>query len=96
MRKSHRFEADGCFFTKNRVCIGLMRRLGEWAVRVAMSERSLTRLMVQETGLTFGKWRRHGPEGIGRSRPRIRQRLHRHVQEGAGRNADTVLLGLRK
>ena len=31
--------------------------LGEWARRVAMSERSLARLMVQETGLTFGRWR---------------------------------------
>ncbi|RWY79893.1 AraC family transcriptional regulator [Rhizobium leguminosarum] len=34
------------------------RTLGEWADRVAMSERSLKRLMVQETGLTFGRWRR--------------------------------------
>ncbi|MFT8990419.1 MAG: helix-turn-helix transcriptional regulator [Gluconobacter albidus] len=34
------------------------RTLGEWAVHVAMSERSLKRLMVQETGLTFGRWRR--------------------------------------
>lgn len=31
--------------------------LGEWAARVALSERSLTRLMVRETGLTFGRWR---------------------------------------
>lgn len=31
--------------------------LAEWAVRVALSERSLTRLMIQETGLTFGRWR---------------------------------------
>ncbi len=28
------------------------------AAHVAMSERSLKRLMVQETGLTFGRWRR--------------------------------------
>jgi AraC-like DNA-binding protein len=34
------------------------RTLGEWADHVAMSERSLKRLMVQETGLTFGQWRR--------------------------------------
>jgi AraC-like DNA-binding protein len=34
------------------------RTLGEWATHVAMSERSLKRLMVQETGLTFGQWRR--------------------------------------
>jgi AraC-like DNA-binding protein len=34
------------------------RTLGEWAAHVAMSERSLKRLMVQETGLTFGRWRR--------------------------------------
>lgn len=31
--------------------------LAEWAARVALSERSLTRLMLQETGLTFGRWR---------------------------------------
>jgi len=34
------------------------RVLGEWAAHVAMSERSLKRLMVKETGLTFGQWRR--------------------------------------
>ncbi|MFP1684447.1 AraC family transcriptional regulator [Alloalcanivorax sp. C16-1] len=33
------------------------RTLGEWAGRVAMSERSLARLIVRETGLTFGRWR---------------------------------------
>ncbi|MBC9179996.1 AraC family transcriptional regulator [Pseudoroseomonas ludipueritiae] len=31
--------------------------LGEWAARVAMSERSLTRLMLTETRLSFGRWR---------------------------------------
>ncbi|KAA3508958.1 AraC family transcriptional regulator [Agrobacterium rosae] len=34
------------------------RTLIDWAAHVAMSERSLKRLMVQETGLTFGRWRR--------------------------------------
>lgn len=34
------------------------RPLGEWAKLVAMSERSFKRLMVQETGLSFGRWRR--------------------------------------
>lgn len=34
------------------------RTLDEWAAHVAMSERSLKRLMVQETGLSFGRWRR--------------------------------------
>jgi AraC-like DNA-binding protein len=34
------------------------RTLVDWASQVAMSERSLKRLMVQETGLTFGRWRR--------------------------------------
>ncbi|POP44040.1 AraC family transcriptional regulator [Superficieibacter electus] len=29
----------------------------EWAKRLALSERSLTRLMTRETGLTFGRWR---------------------------------------
>lgn len=31
--------------------------LGQWAARVAISERSLARLLVQETGMTFGRWR---------------------------------------
>lgn len=31
--------------------------LHQWAKRVAMSERSLARLMILETGLTFGRWR---------------------------------------
>ncbi|NDW03769.1 AraC family transcriptional regulator [Jiella pacifica] len=34
------------------------RTLGEWARHVAVSERSLKRLMVKETGLTFSHWRR--------------------------------------
>jgi len=29
----------------------------QWAKRLAMSERSLARLVVKETGLTFGRWR---------------------------------------
>lgn len=29
----------------------------EWAKRLAISERSLARLMLRETGLTFGRWR---------------------------------------
>jgi AraC-like DNA-binding protein len=31
--------------------------LAEWAKRVALSESSLARLVVKETGLTFGRWR---------------------------------------
>jgi AraC-like DNA-binding protein len=31
--------------------------LAEWARRVALSESSLARLVVRETGLTFGRWR---------------------------------------
>jgi len=34
------------------------RTLGQWAEYVAVSERSLKRLMVQQTGLSFGRWRR--------------------------------------
>jgi AraC-like DNA-binding protein len=34
------------------------RSLGQWAEHVAVSERSLKRLMVQQTGLSFGRWRR--------------------------------------
>ena len=34
------------------------RTVGQWAEHVAVSERSLKRLMVQETGLSFGRWRR--------------------------------------
>lgn len=33
------------------------RTVAEWADYVAMSERSLARLIVQQTGLTFGRWR---------------------------------------
>jgi AraC-like DNA-binding protein len=31
--------------------------MAEWADRVAMSESSLARLVLSETGLTFGRWR---------------------------------------
>lgn len=31
--------------------------LSDWAKRVAMSDRSLARLLIRETGLTFGRWR---------------------------------------
>lgn len=34
------------------------RTLAEWAEHVAVSERSLKRLMIQQTGLSFGRWRR--------------------------------------
>ena len=34
------------------------RTIEQWAAHVAMSERSLKRLMIAETGLTFGRWRR--------------------------------------
>ncbi|NTJ09894.1 AraC family transcriptional regulator [Rhizobium lusitanum] len=34
------------------------RTLGQWAEYVAVSERSLKRLMIQQTGLSFGRWRR--------------------------------------
>ncbi|WBL81872.1 helix-turn-helix transcriptional regulator [Bradyrhizobium xenonodulans] len=33
------------------------RTLAEWAKRVALSESSLARLIVRETGLSFGRWR---------------------------------------
>ena len=35
------------------------RNLAEWASMAALSERSLRRLVQQETGLTFGQWRHH-------------------------------------
>ncbi len=31
--------------------------IGEWARRVAMSERTLSRLILRETGMSFGHWR---------------------------------------
>lgn len=34
------------------------RSVGQWAEHIAVGERSLKRLMVQETGLSFGRWRR--------------------------------------
>ena len=33
------------------------RTLAQWADHVALSESSLARLVVKETGLTFGRWR---------------------------------------
>ncbi len=33
------------------------KTVSQWASNVAMSERSLSRLVVKHTGLTFGKWR---------------------------------------
>ena len=33
------------------------RTLAEWASHVALSQSSLTRLVMKETGLTFGRWR---------------------------------------
>ncbi|MEM0674962.1 helix-turn-helix transcriptional regulator [Dickeya oryzae] len=32
--------------------------LGEWANRIGMSERSMSRLLVHEIGMSFGRWRR--------------------------------------
>ncbi|MET1025627.1 MAG: helix-turn-helix transcriptional regulator [Dongiaceae bacterium] len=32
--------------------------IAEWGARLAMSERTLARLVVSETGMTFGRWRR--------------------------------------
>lgn len=31
--------------------------IGEWASRVAMGERTLSRLIMRETGMSFGRWR---------------------------------------
>jgi AraC-like DNA-binding protein len=36
---------------------GDRRTLEEWAARYTMSERTLARLMVKQTGMTFGRWR---------------------------------------
>jgi len=32
--------------------------MSEWATRIGMSERSMSRLLLQETGVSFGRWRR--------------------------------------
>lgn len=37
---------------------GDRRTLPQWAAHVALSERSLERLMIAETGLSYGRWRR--------------------------------------
>jgi len=31
---------------------------GDWAIRIGMSERSMSRLLLQEIGMSFGRWRR--------------------------------------
>ncbi|MEQ6472866.1 helix-turn-helix transcriptional regulator [Comamonas sp. wu1-DMT] len=36
----------------------LQARLADWALRIGMSERSMTRLFLAETGLTVNQWRR--------------------------------------
>ena len=36
----------------------LQARLADWAQRIGMSERSMTRLFLAETGLTVNQWRR--------------------------------------
>jgi AraC-like DNA-binding protein len=57
--------------------------LEEWATRYAMSERTLARLIVKQTGMTFGRWR---------------QRLHilvalQRLSEGASVQTVSVDLG---
>jgi AraC-like DNA-binding protein len=32
--------------------------MDEWARRIGVSERSLSRLLMQEAGMSFGRWRR--------------------------------------
>ena len=32
--------------------------MGAWAIRIGMSERSMSRLLLQEIGMSFGRWRR--------------------------------------
>ncbi|WAH56708.1 helix-turn-helix transcriptional regulator [Pseudomonas silvicola] len=32
--------------------------MGDWATRIGMSERSMSRLLLQEIGMSFGRWRR--------------------------------------
>ncbi|MDH0302907.1 MULTISPECIES: helix-turn-helix transcriptional regulator [unclassified Pseudomonas] len=32
--------------------------IGEWARRIGMSERNMSRLLLQEVGMSFGRWRR--------------------------------------
>jgi AraC-like DNA-binding protein/quercetin dioxygenase-like cupin family protein len=32
--------------------------IGDWASRIGMSERSMSRLLLQEVGMSFGRWRR--------------------------------------
>lgn len=39
-------------------CPSELTRLAEWAHRIGMSERSMTRLFQSETGLSIGQWRR--------------------------------------
>lgn len=34
------------------------KTMGDWAVRIGMSERSMSRLLLHEIGMSFGRWRR--------------------------------------
>lgn len=70
-----------------------------------MSERSLARLMVAETGMTFGRWRQQlriivalqrlfagaiSSEGVGGTGLRVRQCVYLDVQEGIRRIASAL------
>lgn len=37
---------------------GTKTSIGDWAIRIGMSERSMSRLLLREIGMSFGRWRR--------------------------------------
>ncbi len=78
--------------------------LGQWAQRIGMSERSLSRTLQQQMGMSFGHWRRQlhvmlalqrltqgeRADGGAGSGLRERQRLRHHVQKGGRQTAGAL------
>ena len=98
-----------------RRMIGLMMEdpaergtIGTWAKRIGVGERTLSRLIVQQAGMSFGRWRQQlgimvalqklakghvDPAGGGGSRVRERQQFRHHVSQGAGGAAGALYGG---
>lgn len=78
--------------------------LGQWAQRIGMSERSLSRTLQQQMGMSFGHWRRQlhvmlalqrltqgeSVQTVALDLGYERQRLRHHVQKGGRQTAGAL------
>lgn len=86
------------------------RTVAEWAQAVALGERTLMRIVLAETGITFSRWRQQLQIIVaiqklsagdtvqsvsGGARLRVGEGVHHHVQEGAWQVAGALLLRAR-